>query len=224
MTALAAAAARRSSPSVWPASATPAPTPSPPTATASGCCWVRARAHRQGAVEAHARGPRREHDHRVPRHLENERGNSVRTRNARLTAIHSFFHYAALKAPERAELIARVLAIPEKRFDTTRDQLPHRARDRRATRRAGPLHLDRAARPRAAAAGGTDRAASLRARKPALPRRPARTGALGQMRGQRPKGRCTPLTRQTRDVLRVWLRERDGTRPARCFPAAAAGA
>ena len=52
-------------------------------------------------------------------HLENERGNSVRTRNARLTAIHSFFHYAALKAPERAELIARVLAIPEKRFDTT---------------------------------------------------------------------------------------------------------
>lgn len=31
-------------------------------------------------------------------HLENERGNSVRTRNARLTAVHSFFHYAALKA------------------------------------------------------------------------------------------------------------------------------
>ena len=29
-------------------------------------------------------------------YLENERGNSVRTRNARLTAIHSFFHYAAL--------------------------------------------------------------------------------------------------------------------------------
>ena len=27
-------------------------------------------------------------------HLETERGNSVRTRNARLTAIHSFFHYA----------------------------------------------------------------------------------------------------------------------------------
>ena len=29
-------------------------------------------------------------------YLENERGNSVRTRNARLTAIHSFFHYASL--------------------------------------------------------------------------------------------------------------------------------
>jgi integrase len=52
-------------------------------------------------------------------HLETERGNSVRTRNARLTAVHSFFHYAALKAPECSELITRVLAIPEKRFDTT---------------------------------------------------------------------------------------------------------
>jgi Phage integrase, N-terminal SAM-like domain len=52
-------------------------------------------------------------------HLEHDRGNSVRTRNARLTAIHSFFRFAALKAPEQAELIARVLDIPEKRFDTT---------------------------------------------------------------------------------------------------------
>ena len=52
-------------------------------------------------------------------HLETERGNSVRTRNARLTAIHSFFHYAALEAPDQAQLLARVLAIPEKRFDTT---------------------------------------------------------------------------------------------------------
>ena len=34
----------------------------------------------------------------------------MRTRNARLTAIRSFFHYAALKAPEQAELIARVLS------------------------------------------------------------------------------------------------------------------
>ena len=52
-------------------------------------------------------------------HVEHERGNSVRTRNARLTAIHSFFHYAALQAPDQAELIARVLGIPEKRFANT---------------------------------------------------------------------------------------------------------
>ena len=50
-------------------------------------------------------------------HLETERGNSVRTRNARLAAIHSFFRYAALEAPEHAQQIERVLGIPEKRFD-----------------------------------------------------------------------------------------------------------
>ena len=50
-------------------------------------------------------------------HLENERGNSARTRNARLAAIHSLFGYAALRHPEHALLIQRVLAIPAKRFD-----------------------------------------------------------------------------------------------------------
>ena len=52
-------------------------------------------------------------------YLENERSNSVRTRNARLTAIHSFFHFAALKAPECSEQIARVLSIPDKRYEST---------------------------------------------------------------------------------------------------------
>jgi site-specific recombinase XerD len=50
-------------------------------------------------------------------HLEDERGNSVRTRNVRLTAIRSLFSFAALQHPEHALLIARVLDIPPKRFD-----------------------------------------------------------------------------------------------------------
>lgn len=48
-------------------------------------------------------------------HLENERGNTVTTRNARLAAVHSLFSYAALEHPEHAGSIARVLAIPMKR-------------------------------------------------------------------------------------------------------------
>ena len=44
-------------------------------------------------------------------HLETVRGNSVRTRNARLAAIHSLFRYAALRHPEDAAVIQRVLAI-----------------------------------------------------------------------------------------------------------------
>ena len=52
-------------------------------------------------------------------HLETERGNSVRTRNARLAAVHSLFRYAALQHPDHAASIQRVLAIPPKRFDRT---------------------------------------------------------------------------------------------------------
>jgi integrase/recombinase XerD len=50
-------------------------------------------------------------------YLETTRGNTASTRNARLAAIHSFFAYAALRAPEHAALIQPVLAIPAKRFD-----------------------------------------------------------------------------------------------------------
>jgi integrase/recombinase XerD len=36
-------------------------------------------------------------------HLEHERGNSVRTRNTRLAAIHSLFRYASLRAPDQPD-------------------------------------------------------------------------------------------------------------------------
>jgi integrase/recombinase XerD len=48
-------------------------------------------------------------------HLEHERASSTSTRNARLAAVRSLFNYAALRHPEHADTIARVLAIPPKR-------------------------------------------------------------------------------------------------------------
>ena len=48
-------------------------------------------------------------------HLEQHRGNSIPTRNARLAAVHSLFRFLAVRHPEHAGLIARVLAIPPKR-------------------------------------------------------------------------------------------------------------
>lgn len=48
-------------------------------------------------------------------HLEHQRGNSVRTCNARLAAVHSLFGFAALRHPEDSATIQRVLAIPAKR-------------------------------------------------------------------------------------------------------------
>ena len=53
-------------------------------------------------------------------HLENERGNSARTRNIRLAAIRSFFRYVALHEPRHAAQAQRVLAMPSKRY-TRRD-------------------------------------------------------------------------------------------------------
>src|SRR2546425_7455395 len=50
-------------------------------------------------------------------HIEADRRNSPRTRNARLAAIRSFFRYAALGHPEHAALIARVLDIPARRCE-----------------------------------------------------------------------------------------------------------
>jgi site-specific recombinase XerD len=50
-------------------------------------------------------------------HLERDRGNCPRTRNARFAAIRSFLQFAALKCPASLPSIQRVLAIPMKRFD-----------------------------------------------------------------------------------------------------------
>ena len=49
--------------------------------------------------------------------LQQQRGNSARTRNARRAVIHSLFKHAALRHPEHADLIAQVLAIPSKNAD-----------------------------------------------------------------------------------------------------------
>ncbi len=50
-------------------------------------------------------------------HLETDRGNSPRTRNARLAAIHCFFNYLAFREPRHSALIQRVLDIPTKRWE-----------------------------------------------------------------------------------------------------------
>jgi len=48
-------------------------------------------------------------------HLEQQRRNSVRSRNARLSALRSFFRFVALREPACLDQVTRVLAIPTKR-------------------------------------------------------------------------------------------------------------
>ena len=50
-------------------------------------------------------------------YLEQDRGNSVRSRNIRLSAIRSFFRLVALRDPDSLGIVTRVLAIPNKRED-----------------------------------------------------------------------------------------------------------
>lgn len=50
-------------------------------------------------------------------YLEQERSNSVRSRNIRLSALRSFFRLVALRAPDSIGVVTRVLAIPMKRQD-----------------------------------------------------------------------------------------------------------
>src|SRR6266566_8737056 len=54
-------------------------------------------------------------------------GLSVRSRNLRLTALHSFFRYAAFEVADHSAQIQRVLAIPSKRFTRTLVQFLTRA-------------------------------------------------------------------------------------------------
>jgi len=151
-------------------------------------------------------------------HLERDRGNGVRTRNARLTAVHSFFQFVALKVPEQAQLIARVLDIPEKRFDTTLiSYLTEPELDAllgAPDRATWTGRRDHALLLLAAQTGlRASELASLRCQDLQLA-----TGAWVRCDGKGRKERCTPLTRQTVQVLRVWLRERDGQPGSALFP------
>ena len=140
-------------------------------------------------------------------HLEKDRGNSIRSRNARLAAIHSFFRYVAFEEPGHSASIQRVLALPHKRAEHTlvgflgRDEVEALLH---APDRGTPL-------------GRRDYTLLLLAIQTGL-----RVSELTQMRwqdvrldsgahvrahGKGRKDRCTPLTSQTVAALRSRQRE-----------------
>lgn len=151
-------------------------------------------------------------------HLERERRNGVRTRNARLSAIRSFFRYAALRHPEHAALIARVLDIPAKRCDRKDvDYLDE-----------GEVDALLAAPDRSTWCGRRDHVllgvavqTGLRVSELTGLRNTdveLDTGAHVRCRGKGRKERCTPLNKQTVGLLRAWMRECDGGPDDPLFP------
>jgi len=143
-------------------------------------------------------------------HLETDRGNSVTTRNARLAAIHSLFRYAALRTPEHAALIQRVLAIPAKRCDhTIVSYLTKNEIDALIQAPDRSTWLGRRDHALLVLAIQTGlRVSELTA----LRYQDLHLGAGPHVRctGKGRKDRCTPLTSTTVKVLRVWLTEQAG--------------
>ena len=156
-------------------------------------------------------------------YLERDRHNTVRTRNARLAAIHSLFSFAALRHPEHAAVIQRVLAIPAKRFDRalgsflTVDEIDAllASPDRNAWigRRDHALLL-----PAVQTGLRVSELVALTCSDISLS-----TGAHVRCSGKGRKQRCTPLTSQTVAALRVWLRERAGNPDDPLFPSRRGG-
>ena len=139
--------------------------------------------------------------------LEVNRTNGARSRNARLAAIRSFYHYAALEAPQHSGVIQRVLAIPYKRL----------------SRRL----VDYLTRPEIEALlGATDKKTWLGRRDHAILLTTVQTGLrLSEITGLRQqdvffgvgahvrcegkgrKERCTPLAKPAVAVLSAWIEE-----------------
>lgn len=151
-------------------------------------------------------------------HLEIERHNSVRTRNNRLAAIHSLFAYAALRHPEHAASIQRVLAIPAKRFERNlvtylTDQEVDALIDA-CDRTTWTGRRDHAMVVLAVQTGlRISELARLTVADIALG-----TGAHVHTVGKGRKERRTPLVPLTVAVLRTWLNERQGAPPDPLFP------
>lgn len=151
-------------------------------------------------------------------HLEADRHNSARTRNLRLTAIRSLFAYASLRHPEHAGLIARVLAIPPKRYDKpivaffTSVEIDALLAAPDLSRWEG--RRDRALLLVAVQTGlRVSELTGLNCGDVALG-----TGAHVRCEGKGRKHRAVPLTSPTEAVLGVWMTERAGRRDEPLFP------
>lgn len=151
-------------------------------------------------------------------YIEKERGNSARTRNVRLAAIHSFFRYVSLYEPTCVDLCCRILAIPSKRYERrpvvflVKEEIDALLCAPDTTKYIG--RRDHALLLLASQTGmRVSELIKLRCKDVAL-----KTGAHVKCFGKGRKQRCTPLRKETVTVLKSWLRERNGNPGDPAFP------
>ena len=151
-------------------------------------------------------------------YLEKQRGNAARTRNVRLAGIHSFFKYVALEEPNYSALAQRILAIPNKRFKHKPVEFLTR------------VEIDAllAAPDQSTWTGRRDKALLLLAVQTGL--RVSEliglrcddielgAGAHVRCAGKGRKERCTPLRKETVNILRTWIQKRKCDSSEPLFP------
>jgi len=156
-------------------------------------------------------------------HLEETRGNTARTRNVRLAAIHAFFRYVALSEPAHALDCQRVLALPAKRFVRRTVEFLDQTETEALLRVPDPTTW----------IGRRDHALLLTALQTglrvgeivALRRDDVAFGTGSHVRcyGKSRKLRCTPLRPDVSKALRAWLSEIDSASDAPVFPSSRGG-
>lgn len=156
-------------------------------------------------------------------HLERDRGNSARSRNARLAALHAFFRYVALTEPAHALLCQRVLAIPSKRFERGIVEFLGE-KEMEALLNAPDIVTWIGRRDHALLLVGCQ--TGLRVSELTALRRQdvtLGTGAHVRCLGKGRKLRATPLRREVTTVIKAWLRELPPALDEPVFPSSRGG-
>jgi site-specific recombinase XerD len=155
--------------------------------------------------------------------LEKGRGITIRSRNLRLTAIRSFFNYAAYEEPSHAAQIQRVLAIPGKRH--TRALVHFLSRPEIDALLAAPDQQTRFGRRDHALILVAVQTGLRLSELTGLQRHDVALGTGAHVRcvGKGRKERCTPLAKTTVAVLNAWLREPPKRNTETLFPNATGG-
>lgn len=151
------------------------------------------------------------------RHIENERGNAITTRNVRLAAIKTFMRYVEYRVPSALEQIVRIHAIPAKRHD--QKLIQHLTIDEvRAILNAPDLATRSGVRDRAmmhlcfAAGLRVSELVGVLTENLSL-----QNGNSVMVRGKGRKERCLPLWKETARDLRSWLSVRGTVRVPELF-------
>lgn len=153
--------------------------------------------------------------------LENDRHNSIRSRNIRLAAIRSFFRWLTLGHPELVGMATRILAIPVKRTDR---RLVHSfTREEIDALLAAPDQSHWRGRRDAAMLLTLYKKGARVSEITALHREHIALGAASSvvhLLGKGRKHRDIPLWPRTASVLKAWFREQSNADTPLVFPSA----